>query len=109
MKKPRSSAKARRFVHLGDRLAAIARVRAGECSEQDAARALGVDVDQLREWQLVHAKESIVRVADFRDGDDARLRRLRARAQRLADLVARAERELRLLHQRLLRDSKTSG
>jgi hypothetical protein len=110
MTKPRSKARGAKpeaVVHLGDRLLALGRVNAGACTLAEAARSLGVDVAQLRKWQQIHAGDRIVSVSELRSRNGTALRRLRARALRLAHLVARSERVLRTLHQRLLRTSQS--
>jgi hypothetical protein len=90
------------YVHLGDRLLAIGRIREGMLTVEEAARELGVGIDEVIGWQQVHAFERMVSFEELRSGGSAEARRLSKRAQRLADLVADAERELRELHQELL-------
>jgi hypothetical protein len=94
------------FVHLGDRLLAIGRIRAGTLTVGEAARDLGVGVDEVVGWQQVHALERVVSLEELRGGGCAEVQRLSRRAQRLAGLVADAERELRRLHQELLHGNK---
>lgn len=102
--KPRNRAR-ERFVHLGDRLAVLGRIEAGAWTIDQAARALDVDAAQVRAWQRRHANERIVRVAEMRPRNDAKLRRLHERARRLSELLARSERALRSLHQDLLKSA----
>jgi hypothetical protein len=90
------------FVHLGDRLLAIGRIREGMLTVEEAARELGVAVEEVIGWQQVHAFERTVSLDELRRGGSPEAQRLSKRAQRLADLVADAERELRELHQELL-------
>jgi len=90
------------FVHLGDRLLAIGRIREGMLTAAEAARELGVDVDEVIGWQQVHAFERMVSLDEMRGAGSPEVQRLSKRAERLADLVADAERELRELHQELL-------
>jgi len=101
MKQPaeRKRAAARRFVHLGDRLLAIGRVRAGAVSLEDAAKECGVDVDEVLHWMRVHHAERNVTFEELRDQCSPETARLTRRVQRLVDLVADAERLLRDLHQ----------
>lgn len=90
------------FVHLGDRLLAIGRIREGMLTIEEAARELGVSVEEVIGWQQVHAFERMVSLDELRMGGSPEAQRLSKRAQRLADLVADAERELRELHQELV-------
>jgi hypothetical protein len=94
------------FVHLGDRLLAIARIREGMITGEQAARELGVTLDEVIDWHHMHALERMVSLDELRAGGSPEAHRLSKRAQRLADLIADAERELRGLHQEFLRASK---
>jgi class 3 adenylate cyclase len=76
---------------------------------EDAARELGVAVEEVIGWQQVHAFERTVSLDELRVGGSPEARSLSQRAQRLADLVADAERELRELHQELLRGVMASN
>ncbi|APV51098.1 hypothetical protein BWI17_16245 [Betaproteobacteria bacterium GR16-43] len=96
-----------RFVHLGDRLLALERVRAGVSSAHEAARSVGVSPTEFRKWQLEHSRERIVRLSELRQGQGSVQQALRLRARRLADLIAATERVLRDLHQDLV-DSVTT-
>jgi hypothetical protein len=86
-----------RFVHLGERLLAIGRIRAGALSAREAAAEVGVPVEEVLRWLHAHAGERTVTFDELRESPEAA--RLGRRAQRLADLVAHAERLLRDLHQ----------
>jgi acetyl esterase/lipase len=97
------------FVHLGDRLLAIGRIRDGMLTAAEAARELGVDVDEVIGWQQVHAFERMVSLDEMRRAGSPEAQRLSKRAERLADLVADAERELRELHQELLQGVMASN
>jgi hypothetical protein len=55
-----------RFVHLGDRLLAIGRIRAGMLSVEEAASELGVHPQDVVEWQQVHAFERMVTLDELR-------------------------------------------
>ncbi|QJR11018.1 hypothetical protein DSM104443_02089 [Usitatibacter rugosus] len=90
-----------RFVHLGDRLLALERLRAGLATLTQTAESLGVSTAELRKWQFEHSRERFVNLADLRPGQGPLLQRLRARARRLAGLIAASERELRALQQEL--------
>ena len=89
----------RRFIHLGDRLQALARIRAGEIDAQGVALELGIDVAQVLHWLDVHREERTVTLAELRDECTPEVLKLRRRAQRLAGLLSQAERILRELHQ----------
>lgn len=97
------------FVHLGDRLLAIGRIREGMLTVGEAARGLGVSVEEVAAWQQVHAFERMVSLDEMRAGGSPEAHRLSRRAERLAGLVADAERELRELHRELLRGATASN
>jgi SLT domain-containing protein len=99
--KPFEERKAR-FVHLGDRLLAIGRIRDGMLTVEEAARELGVTPDDVVGWQQLHAFERTVSFAELRQRDSPQMQVLNRRAQRLADLITAAERELRELHQEFI-------
>lgn len=91
----------RRFVHLGERLDAVARVRGGDAIEEVAVD-LGVMVEDVEAWILAHAGDRVHSIDEMRNGGSPEHMRLVQRARRLADLVAESERTLRNLHQELL-------
>ena len=97
----KKATEARRFVHLGERLTAIERVRAGQATLPEAAAELGVSREQLLQWMDQHGNDRLVTLAELRGGD-ARAARLASRARRLAVLLAAAERRVRELHLELL-------
>jgi hypothetical protein len=97
--RPRERPAAPRFIHLGDRLLALERLRAGLATMTQTAESLGVSVAELRKWQVELSRERSVNLADLRPGQGPLLQRLRARAKRLAGLIAASERELRVLQQ----------
>ncbi|MGZ5033566.1 MAG: hypothetical protein ACXWAC_10255 [Usitatibacter sp.] len=99
----------RRFVHLGDRLLAIGRIHSGALTVEEAAAELGVAPDEVIAWQRQHAFERLVSVEEIRSPRSAQMERLARRAERLAGLVADTERELRELHQELLRGAVASN
>lgn len=101
MTQPADNRKARapRFVHLGDRLQAIARIRAGVVSIAQVASELGVPAADVRHWIDVHGDERTVTFEELRENASPEMARLARRVQRLAHLVAQAERMLRDLHQ----------
>jgi hypothetical protein len=94
----KKGAPARRFVHLGDRLFAIGRIRAGSIGIDEAARELGVERAEVVHWMDVHASECLVTFEELREKPSPEVEKLTRRAQRLADMVAQAERLLRDLH-----------
>jgi phosphoglycolate phosphatase-like HAD superfamily hydrolase len=98
-----------RFVHLGDRLLAIGRVRSGMLTVEEAAAELGVHPQDVIEWQQVHAFERMVTLEELRTIRSPLVDRLGRRAQQLAELVADAEKELRGLHQELIRRAIASN
>ena len=87
-----------RFVHLGERLACIERIRAGSITREEAAAELGVDEAQLLRWMEMHGNERLVTLEELRVPPDSPAARLAARARRLAALLAIAERRVRELH-----------
>ena len=97
----RAEKRTRRFVHLGDRLQAIARIRAGASDVKSVADELGVAAEDVAHWLQVHREERNVTLEELRAQDSPEVLKLRRRAARLADLVAQAERMLRGLHQEL--------
>jgi hypothetical protein len=99
----------KRFVHLGDRLLAVGRIRRGMLTIEQAAAELGVEPAEVTAWQRQHAFERLVSVEEIRSPSSAHVQRLARRAERLAGLVADTERELRELHQELLRGAIASN
>ncbi len=91
-----------RFVHLGERLECLARIRAGAITRAQAAAELGVSEAQVDRWAQVHANERLVSIGELRMAADSRNARLAARARRLAHLLAIAERRVRELHLELI-------
>ena len=104
----RRAQRARRFVHLGERLTAVARIRAGAASVEDTAIALGVDAAEVSVWLSTHAGERLHSLEELRQGSPEHVR-LAERARRLAALVAESERALRDLHQELIRGIDASN
>jgi hypothetical protein len=102
---PRRKAAMRRpkHVHLGDRLLAIGRIRSGLATVDEVAAGNGV----TRITQ--HAGERMVTLGELRAQGSPQMLRLAQRAQRLAGLVAEAERSLRALNQELLRSMSPSN
>ena len=92
----------RRFVHLGDRLQAIARIRAGLADIARVAAELDVPPEAVHHWLTVHASERTVTFEELRESTSPEILKLARRVQRLAGLVAQAERLLRELHQEFI-------
>lgn len=92
-------APARRFVHLGERLRTLGLIRSGALDADAAARELGIPVEEILHWIDAHADERTVTFEELRGTASPEMLKLGRRAQRLADLVAEAERLLRELHQ----------
>jgi len=105
------AARRTRFVHLGDRLLAIARIRAGTASVEAIAEEHEVEPKEVRHWLELHAEERVVLFDEFRDNASPESRGLMKRARHLAQLVAEADRLLRDLHQEyvLMLASRRSG
>jgi hypothetical protein len=93
---------ANHFVHLGDRLLVLGRMRAGTMTAAQAASSLGVTVEEVRHWEQAHANEFALSLDEFRERGFGETWRLHLRAKRLAALISEAERTLRDLNQELL-------
>ena len=98
----KSGERRERFVHLGERLSCIARIRAGEITATQAADELGVEEAQVYLWLEMHGNDRLVTIDELRIPSNARNARLAARARRLAQLVLDAERRVRELHLELI-------
>lgn len=98
-----NGAKAReRFVHLGERLATIERIRSGEITPAQAAEEHGVEREEVLRWMEMHGDDRVVTFDELRVSGDPRSARLAARARRLAQLLAIAERRVHELHLELV-------
>ena len=97
-----------RFVHLGERLLAIEKIRRGTLTVDDAANGLGVTRDEIAQWQRQHAGERHVTFEELRSAGERQALRLERRVRMLARLVADSEKHLRELHQQLLRPRHSS-
>jgi hypothetical protein len=98
-----------RHVHLGDRLLAIGRVRSGLATVDEVARDHAVTRDDVLDWITQHAGDRTVTLGELRAQGSPEMLRLAQRAQRLAELVAEAERDLRSLNQELVRGMSPSN
>ena len=89
----------KRFVHLGDRLLAIARIRSGAASIELIAEEFDVESTEVASWLEVHAHDRVMLLSELREGASPQVRDLMRRARLLAQLVADADRIIRELHQ----------
>ena len=100
--KKKSGERRERFVHLGDRLSCIERIRAGEITVTQAADELDVEEAQVHLWMELHGNDRLVTIDELRVPSSSRNARLAARARRLAQLLLEAERRVRELHLELI-------
>jgi hypothetical protein len=91
------------YVHLGERLLAVGRIRAGVSTPTQVAHELGVKLEDVRQWQVHYAGDRTVGLQEFRRQGPREAWELEMRARRLADLIAETERDLRALHRELFR------
>jgi hypothetical protein len=89
----------RRHVHLGDRLDAIQRIRAGETTPEQVSVELDVTVEEVHTWMQVHADDRIVSLDETRVSPE--VRKLSRRAERLVALIAGADTTIRALNRML--------
>jgi hypothetical protein len=87
-------------VHLGERLEAIERIRAGELSLGGAASELGVTPAEVLRWMNVHADDRTVRVEEVLVAPQ--VQQLTRRAQRLVALIGEMDSTLRVLNRELV-------
>ena len=90
-----------RFVHLGDRLLAVARIRSGAASVERIAVEFDVEPAEVERWLEAHAGDRPASLDELRYGSEE-MRGLARRARCLAELVADADRVIRDLHQEYL-------
>src|SRR5262249_47807096 len=86
------------FVHLGDRLLAIARIRSGAATIDRIAEEFGLEPAEVVHWLEEHAGDRITTFEELRYGSEE-VRGLAQRARRLMELVTLADRQIRDLHQ----------
>ena len=98
----KSGERRERFVHLGERLACIQRIRAGELTCAEAASEMGVDETQVYLWIELHGKDRLMTIDELRLPSTALNARLAAKVRRLAQLLLDAERRVRELHLELI-------
>jgi len=98
-----------RFIHLGDRLLAIGRIRSGAASVELIAEELDVDPGEVMSWLQLHADDCVMSLDDVRDGDTPEVRTLTRKVRLLAELVAEADRSIRELHQEYVLMLATPG
>ncbi len=94
----------RRHVHLGDRLAAIERIRTGQSTPEQVSVELEVGLDEVHLWMQVHADDRIVSLEETRVSPE--VQRLSRRAERLVELIAGADVTIRVLN-RMLAEAAT--
>src|SRR5215470_11914028 len=82
------------FVHLGDRLLAIGRIRSGAASIDTIAEEFDVDREEVARWLETHAGDRLTSLDELRYGSDE-MRALARRARCLIELVADADRRIR--------------
>jgi len=102
MTTPRASGEAprrTRFVHLGDRLLAIGRIRSGAASIDLIAQEYGVETEDVVGWIESHSGDRFTSLDELRPLGSPEMRGLAQRARHLAHLVAEADRLIRDLHQ----------
>jgi hypothetical protein len=90
-----------RRPNLGQRIAAVEHIRAGRATVEETAALFGVRVAEVEAWVRHHADDRTFHLDEFRKGE-GELGRLARQAQRLRQLIARAERTLHILHAQLL-------
>jgi transposase-like protein len=87
---------------LGERIAAVERIRAGAASIEETAGQFGLPEDDVRTWLKVHANDHTVIVAHLRRELAGEAGQLLRHAQVLRQLIAHTDRTLNLLHAQLL-------
>jgi DNA-directed RNA polymerase specialized sigma subunit len=88
-----------RHVHLGERLDAIERIRAGEATPEEVAAEFEVPAEEVHQWMQVHREDRIVSLDETRVQPE--VRRLSRRAERLVALIATADTTIRVLNRML--------
>ena len=96
-----------RHVHLGERLDAIERIRAGHLTPEQAADELDVPPAAIHEWMALHANDRIYSIEEARVSPE--VMRLSKRAQRLVELIETADDTIRALSHRLVESQKLKG
>ena len=87
---------------LGERIAAVERIRAGRASVEETARHFGLPEADVLAWLTTHANDRTVSLAHLRSELAGESGRLLRQAQSLRQLIAHTDRTLNLLHARLL-------
>jgi DNA-directed RNA polymerase specialized sigma subunit len=90
-----------RFVHLGDRLLALGRIRSGAASVDRIAEEFDVEPEEVMRWMEAHAGDRVTSLDEIRHGSEE-MRTLAHRARNLMNLVEEADRRIRELHQEYL-------
>jgi transposase-like protein len=89
-----------RHVHLGDRLRAVERIRAGETTVEACARELELQPGVIREWLARYGADRPTSIGEIVRGSERSL--LERRVARLRECLATTERELTRLHKQLV-------
>jgi DNA-directed RNA polymerase specialized sigma subunit len=95
--------KRRRHVHLGERLDAIERIRAGDATPEQIAAEFEVLPEEVHQWIQVHGEDRIVSLDETRVLPE--VRRLSRRAERLVELISNADVTIRVLNRMLAETS----
>ena len=92
--------KGAKHFHLGVRLRAVERIRAGTSTVAACARELDLEPEMIREWLARHGAERSTSIGEILRGSERSL--LERRVERLRECLARTERELTRLHKQLV-------
>ena len=87
---------------LGERIAAVERIRAGEASVAEISRQFGLPEADVHSWLTVHANDRTVILSHLRSELAGEAGKLLRQAQVLRQLIATTDRTLNLLHAQLL-------
>lgn len=89
-----------RHFHLGVRLEAAERIRAGRTTIEACARELGLEPEVVREWVTRHRDDRFESIRGIAEGSERFA--LQRRVKRLRECLAAAEREVDRLHKELI-------
>ena len=95
-----ASSRRPRHSHLGVRLQAVERIRAGSATVEQCARDLELEPEVIREWLARHRDDRATSIGEIMQGSERFV--LERRVERLRECLARTERELMRLHRRLV-------
>jgi hypothetical protein len=91
-----------RRPNLGERLAAVERIRSGRATVAEVAAFYAVTPADVESWQRAHADDRTVSLEEIRNEIGGEPVRLMRKAQRLRDLISLTDRTLHILHARLI-------